>query len=374
MPTTATSSPAGTLDQPALVVPAPAVEPSSTDAADKLYIVTRADLSPGYQAVQAAHAVADWTAEHPESADAWRTRSNSLIVLTADDEPALYRLVEKARTKGIGVTTFREPDLCDEITAVAFSPSDATRRLCSNQPLVGRGSAEPDHPARVQVALDRERRVRDLAFAMQDCEQTPGQDVLVHGRSVREHYIALVEHLNGRLDLSQTTNWRLPDWVSTYRTQLAAHAGDPWAAQTYLTVHDCGKPSVLTVTEDGRRQFPGHADASARVYRETHTGPDGVLDAGHELVADLIAGDMDIHLLKAAGVQEFCANPNAITHLLAGLAEVTSNAAMFGGVDSTSFKIKYKQLNSRGKAICAHLFDTPTATPTSAPAKSGGAK
>lgn len=64
---------------------------------------------------------------------------------------------------------------------------------------------------------------------------------------------------------------------------------------------------------------------------------------------------MDIHTLKSEGVDEFCKNPYALTLLLTGLAEIHSNAAMFGGMDSTSFKIKWKCLNQRGKQIINNL-------------------
>jgi hypothetical protein len=60
---------------------------------------------------------------------------------------------------------------------------------------------------------------------------------------------------------------------------------------------------------------------------------------------------MDIHLLKAGGVEEFAKKPHALTLLLTGLAEVHSNANMFGGIESTSFKIKYKSICQRGKQI-----------------------
>jgi len=65
--------------------------------------------------------------------------------------------------------------------------------------------------------------------------------------------------------------------------------------------------------------------------------------------------DMDIHTIKADGVEEFASRPEAISLLLTGLSEVHSNASMFGGIESTSFKIKFKQLEKRGKKILALL-------------------
>ena len=244
------------------------------------------------------------------------------------------------------MTAFREPDLGDELTALAFAPSDQTRRFLSNLPLAGRSVTTETE----QRAKARERAMREMAFAMMDCDQTPGQDVLQHGRSVREHYFAILDHLAGRIELSEYGNWRVPAWLDTHREQLLDALPTRHQMATYLTLHDCGKPSVLEVGEDGRRRFPGHAEASTRVYLDTF-GEDA-----DPVVADLIAHDMDIHLMAAADIPAFCENQQAVAHLLAGLAEVTSNAAMFGGTDSDSFKMKFKRLDQRGRAICRHLF------------------
>lgn len=103
-----------------------------------------------------------------------------------------------------------------------------------------------------------------------------------------------------------------------------------------------GKPACRTVDEDGRQHFPDHAAVSARVWREA---------GGCEEVAHLIASDMDVHLLKGEGVEEFARRPGAVALLLTGLAEVTANASMFGGIESTSFKIKFKNIEKRGRAI-----------------------
>lgn len=268
-------------------------------------------------------------------------------MLTAPGAASLTSLQETALSRGITVTEFREPDLGDEITALAFAPSDATRKLLSNLPCAGRSiTAETEATAKA-----REKRLRDMSFAMMDTPQTEGQDVLQHGRSVREHYFALLDHLHGRVNLADYGNWRIPAWLDTHREQILAALPDQHTMATYLTLHDSGKPEVLEVDENGRRHFPGHADASTRVYRETFA------DEADETVAYLIEHDMDVHLVSAAELPEFIQRPTVFAHLLAGLAEVTSNAAMFGGIESTSFKQKWKRLDQRGRAICRLMFE-----------------
>lgn len=321
-----------------------AAEPVSQDHKDKLYLVTRNNLSVGYQIAQTAHAVAEFIKQNPEAADRWYEISNSIICLEVEDGAALSALQEDAVRQGLSVTEFREPDLGDEITALAFSPSEKTRKFLSNVRCAGRRIHD-------QSKLHwREKNLREMSFAMMDCEQTKGQNVLQHGRSVREHYFALVDHLEGRVNLNEFSNWRIPEWVDTYREEILGSLPSRYVMDRYLTLHDCGKPSVRTVDGDGKVHFPNHAATSERVYRETFK------DEADETVAFLIAHDMDAHLLKAADIPEFAKNPTAVAQILAALAEVTSNAAMFGGTDSTSFKIKYKQIDQRGKALMKYLF------------------
>lgn len=340
---------------PGVPLPHIRTEPPSSAHEDKLYLVTRADLSTGYQITQTVHATADFLAAHPGAGADWAAKSNSVIVLTVPNEAGLYDLLERAGAKDITTVTFREPDLGDELTAIAFHPGQATRKLLSNLPLAGRRL--PDQ----EPLLAREKQLRELSFTMMDCDQTPGQDVLAHGRSVREHYFVLLDHLTGKVNLHNAPNWHLPTWVDEYADQLAAATLPRHTMATYLALHDCGKPTVKEVDADGRSHFPGHAQASAATY--------AALPGADPLVTDLIAGDMDIHTLSAADIPEFATRATAIAHLLAGLAEVHSNAGMFGGVSSTSFKIKRKHLDKRGRALCRHLFGDPTpTTPTGAPA------
>lgn len=324
------------------------MEPASNEHKDKLYLVTHQQLSSGYQTAQIAHVVAEFTLNNPDVAKTWHSLSNSLIVLEAKNAEELSVLQAEAKSRGIGVTEFREPDLGDEITALAFSPSDDTRKLLSNLRCAGRNVNEVE-----QAALrEREARIREMSFAMMDTDQTKGQNVLQHGRSVREHYFTLLDHLNGELDLNEASNWRLPAWIDQYKEQILAALPSRYVMDRYLTLHDCGKPRVKETDEEGRVHFPGHADASAATYLEVF-GEDA-----DETVAYLIQHDMDIHMIKADEIPEFIKRPTALAHLLAGLSEVTSNAAMFGGIDSDGFKMKYKRLDQRGKAIVKAMFET----------------
>jgi hypothetical protein len=138
----------------------------------------------------------------------------------------------------------------------------------------------------------------------------------------------------------------LPDWYWQYRDKLIANI-DLGEAYEYALMHDCGKPYCLTIDADGKRHFPNHAEISYQTYLNM---------GGSQKIADLIRRDMDIHQLKATGIEEFCKNHNAALHLLAGLAEINSNAEHCGGFESISFKIKYKALCQRGKAICRILY------------------
>lgn len=107
---------------------------------EKLRVVTRRDLSLPTQAVQSAHAAIDFQHAHPLEATEWQTKSNYLALLTVANEEELYKLSEKATIRGIKHTIFREPDINNEITAIAFEPSDASKRITSGCPLLGKNN------------------------------------------------------------------------------------------------------------------------------------------------------------------------------------------------------------------------------------------
>lgn len=101
----------------------------------KLTTVTRRDLSPGYQSVQSTHAGILFIFEHPEISQIWH-KDPYLAQLSAKNEDALKHLILKLEKNQIKYSVFREPDLNNEITAIAIEPSDKTRRLVSNLPLM----------------------------------------------------------------------------------------------------------------------------------------------------------------------------------------------------------------------------------------------
>lgn len=102
---------------------------------DKFYIVTRRDLSPGYQLAQSVHAALDFSLEYPELTKDWHSISNYICLLAAKDESELAALSDRLKKKDLKFIVFTEPDLNNEITAIAIEPGKRTRRVTSSFPL-----------------------------------------------------------------------------------------------------------------------------------------------------------------------------------------------------------------------------------------------
>lgn len=82
----------------------------------KLYVLIRKDLSPSYQAVQAGHAVAEWLLQHGQVTE-WQ--NGTLIYLGIENEKELEHWSQKLDQKNMKWTVFREPDIDNQMTAIA---------------------------------------------------------------------------------------------------------------------------------------------------------------------------------------------------------------------------------------------------------------
>jgi len=186
--------------------------------------------------------------------------------------------------------------------------------------------------------------LNEVTQEMKNTEQMTGLSVFEHGVSVNNKFIELYDYLYNGKEL--VSDWKLPEWVESNKELIKDKLLLLDIINEYQIYHDCGKPYCMEVDSDGRRHFPDHANKSYEIWTQT---------GGNKQVGELIRMDMDIHLLKDIGVLEFSAKTESITLLMTGLCEVHANADMFGGIESTSFKIKMKQINKRGKAILKTL-------------------
>lgn len=176
---------------------------------------------------------------------------------------------------------------------------------------------------------------------MESCQQTDTQTIYQHGENIAQCIQRIFDYLDGKDALS---DWKIPKWLETNKDKIKSKLLDRKIILEYALFHDCGKPFCLQLDGNGKRHFPNHAQKSYETWLEC---------GGDKQIAELIRMDMDIHTLKEEGIAEFANRTEAITLLIAGLAEIHGNAQMFGGIDSISFKIKWKHINGKGNKICA---------------------
>lgn len=82
----------------------------------KLYVIVRKDLTPSQRAVQAGHALAEYLI-HGSFLRQWK--NETLIYLGIKGLKQLENLKWKFQRNNIKFVEFREPDLNNEITAIA---------------------------------------------------------------------------------------------------------------------------------------------------------------------------------------------------------------------------------------------------------------
>ncbi|KKM13151.1 hypothetical protein LCGC14_1719050 [marine sediment metagenome] len=86
--------------------------------------------------VQSAHAVADFIFKYPQVAKEWHETSNFLVILSVPTESALSKVSQKLTDANLLFSPFHEPDINNELTAIAIEPSDKAKKFCSRFKLV----------------------------------------------------------------------------------------------------------------------------------------------------------------------------------------------------------------------------------------------
>lgn len=177
---------------------------------------------------------------------------------------------------------------------------------------------------------------------MSRTQQTQTQTVLEHGLSVWSY--------SQRILNKDTSGMKLPGWFTDNYDAIIGNLHNIETHKSYNIMHDCGKPYCLEVDSLGKNHFPNHAQVSERIYR--------ALPNCNDDVARLIGLDMLLHTASAEEVNRMKLTiQDAFTLIVTAFAEIHSNASMFGGIDSISFKSKWKKLDRRGKMLVSYFMN-----------------
>lgn len=175
---------------------------------------------------------------------------------------------------------------------------------------------------------------------MKKTMQTENQNIIQHGISVWKYTKKILSH--------DFYGMVLPKFFEENAHWFTNQCLDFNTIQAYTLWHDCGKALCETIDEDGKRHFPNHAETSEKIFNETFPG--------NEIIAKLIGLDMIFHTESFDKIQERKLDVKTLCTLyITALAEINSNAVMFGGFDSDSFKIKLKRLEKSGKKLLTIL-------------------
>ncbi len=102
----------------------------------KLVVITRQDLSAGYQAVQSGHAIAAFAVNKRELFDRWQKDSQYLVMLAARNEEHLRDQIGKINKLSVEYVEFTEPDIDNQLTAFCFyADTDKSMKVFSSLPL-----------------------------------------------------------------------------------------------------------------------------------------------------------------------------------------------------------------------------------------------
>lgn len=169
----------------------------------------------------------------------------------------------------------------------------------------------------------------ELLVAMKNCFQFENVNIYEHGIMVNKEYFNIVTMLSSGCIIDPLPKELLDIYM--HHTLL------PFSLMmTYQILHDCGKPLCHIVDENGKSHYPNHAFVS---YSEIKKYFPEEYDLQY-----LIAHDMDFHTMKPSQLINLSKSKYGFSLYLTAWAELIANSQMFGGFQSTSFKIKKKHL------------------------------
>ena len=154
----------------------------------KFYIITRDDLTAGQIVAQTNHATSEMWTQFPSDTLEWNTVSKIITVLSVPDEQGLKDLIKKLRCDDIRYSVFIEPDMGNQVTAVAINPADS--------------EITKKHIGHLPLALRESRKKHDVVFHYNkkhnEDQSIPPWVVKYKGES---HYVHHLE-TNGRVKFS----------------------------------------------------------------------------------------------------------------------------------------------------------------------------
>lgn len=157
-----------------------------------------------------------------------------------------------------------------------------------------------------------------------------------------EHGLAVWKYTQKILN-DDTSDMRMPDWYQPNKANILANLHDTETIRLYNIYHDNGKHFCRTEDADGKVHYPNHAEVSKQNW---------LAHGGNQTIGNLIGLDMMMHTETKEQIKDRNLDvKDAMTLLITSLAEIHANAQMFGGIESTSFKIKYKRIAKIGKSM-----------------------
>lgn len=176
---------------------------------------------------------------------------------------------------------------------------------------------------------------------MLTCYQFKDMNMLQHGQAVHHRWLQLSRHLDGE---ALEGKWRLPSYTQELWNKLRHEIPSAETMKLAQLYHDNAKHECRVIDEQGRQHFPGHAEAS---YQRFLKHSKNILKT--IIAAELIRLDMTFHTLRGEELEPYYHHPLGFTLWLTALCEIHANSEMFGGIESDSFKIKWKRLEKAGK-------------------------